>query len=199
MTLRSWIGPLLVLVCSLSGPVLAEPEDGRPLFDARQAMFNALYEYDLTGDPNYDYAQLLMPLNLEAVDMAEVLQEETDDERLVRVARILKDEVDTEIEALQAWQERFAAPTPDDDAEAVTRAIEGVRERMMARRDELQADDDWEGDAASTLVWYHETAIALTQVALQYSVDAQLRMLASDIRRDHTRQIAELRNWRTLR
>ncbi|GGX45263.1 DUF305 domain-containing protein [Saccharospirillum salsuginis] len=200
MTLRHWmpfvLGALLMLVGSLSAET---GDDAGPLFNARQAMFNALYDYELTGDPNYDYAQLLVPLNLEAVDMAETLKDESDDDRLLRVANMLKDDVDTEIEALQAWQERFSAPTPGDDADAVTVAFEGVRERMMERRDELQSNDDLEGSAAATLTWYHEAAIALTHVTLEHSVDAQLRLLASDIKRDHTRQIAELRNWRTLR
>lgn len=200
MTLRHWLPPILGTLLLLMGPAQAESGgDTDPLFDARQAMFNALYDYELTGDPNYDYAQIMIPLSLEAVDMAETLMDESDDDRLVRVAEMLKDDVDTELEALQAWRERFAAPTPGDNAEAVKLAFDGVRKSMMARRDELRPGNDLEGSAASTLIWYHETVISLTQATLDHSVDAQLRLLASDIKRDHTRQIAELVNWETMR
>ena len=200
MTLRYSLPSILGALLLLAGSLSAETgNDTDPLFNARQAMFNAMYDYELTGDPNYDYAQILVPLNIEAVDMAESIKDQSEDDRLLRIANMLEDDVETELEALQAWQEHFSAPTPGDNAEAVKVAFEGVRERMMERRDELQSNGDLDGSAASMLVWYHEAAIALTHVTLEYSVDAQLRLLASDIKRDHTRQIAELRSWRTLR
>ncbi len=202
MALRTAVFSGLLSALLIFSPLLRAETgggDSPPMFEPRESLVGALYDYDLTGDPNYDYARIMVPMNIRAIAMIDTLLDHSEDERLLRVAGLMKDEIAAELEALQEWQARFSEPTPGDNAEAVKVAIKGVRDRMMEHRDEMEASQETGTAFAAAMVWYHEVAISLTQVTLDYSVDAQLRMLASDIRRDHTRQIAELRNWESLR
>lgn len=191
----------VVMLCGLwlVGPADAESMSDSALTEVRQQLMQAAYQAELSGDPNYDFANLMVAHQGAGIDMAKALLDSSEDERLVRVAELIIDNHEREIEDLNTWLERYDEPSPEDDAEAVRQAYRAVLDGLAEDRDEFRVQGDADSVFANAMIWHHELAVALGQVMLNHSVDAQLRILAGDIVRDSTRDIAELRNWMRTR
>lgn len=190
------------LVLFMTGLAHAEDEasgQDSPIAEARQDMIETLYQYEFTGDPNYDYANLMIPLNRAAIEMSRQVLDRSDDDQLLRVVEPGLSARQEENESLQGWLDRYQEPNPGNDAEALTETFQNVRNQIRDGREVLEPTGDLESDFAQAMIWHHEVAIALSQTFMQNSTDAQLRLFANDVKRVQTRELAELGNWEQMR
>lgn len=180
-------------------PVSAESTSDASVLQAREELMTAVFEVELSGDPDFDFSRLMATHQNAGVQMAELILDKTEDERLGRVAELIVEKHRDGIEAFNTWLGRYDEADPDDDAELIRETYQTVLDEFAQDRDEFRVDGDAELVFANAMVWHHELTVSLGQVMLNHSVDAQLRILAGDVVREANRDIAELRNWMQTR
>jgi len=196
--MKAFIG--LLMSCALVlAPAMAEQSAEASVQEARTELMSAVFDVELSGDPDFDFSRLMVTHQNAGVQMAELILDQTDNERLGRVAELIVKKHRDEIEAFNTWLERYDEPNPDDDAQLIRETYQMVLEQFAQDRGEFQVDGDAEIVFANAMVWHHELVVSLGQVMLNHSVDAQLRILAGDVVREANRDIAELRNWMQTR
>ncbi|MCH8529515.1 MAG: DUF305 domain-containing protein [Saccharospirillum sp.] len=190
--MKIWQG-LVVVVLGLFGTAMAQSDSLREQGVALKA---SLYEYEATGDANHDFANLISEQYRNAARLSEMKVDQLQAATLQRVARSAIAKVENELVEIETWKGRNSRPNVGENAELVIASIETLSERMKTV-DARFVDADLEDDAyfAQLMLWHHEVAIAVGQLVVNQSVDAQARMLATDTVRRHTREIAQLRNW----
>ncbi|MFG1496065.1 DUF305 domain-containing protein [Saccharospirillum sp. HFRX-1] len=190
----------LLMGCVLiMAPVGAEESAEVSLQQARTELMSAVFEVTLSGDVDFDFSQLMVAHQSAGVQMAELMLDKTDNERLGRVAELIVKKHRDEIEAFDTWLGRYDEANPDDDAQLIRQTYQTVLDQFADDRGEFQVEGDAETVFAHAMVWHHELVVSLGQVILNHSVDAQLRILAGDVVREANRDIAELRNWMQTR
>lgn len=191
---------LLSLLLVLAGSVVAEQnasDEGSELARMRQQMIDEVYDYKLTGDADYDYAALTISLNESALKMSRWMLDHTEDDRLRSLAQETISAQKEALEGLRDWFDRYPQPKPaEEDVQAVVDVYEAVFDRMASTAEELDKATNPEIAYVDALIWHHEIVYALSQNLVQQSVDAQLRLIATDISRRSSRQVATLSNWR---
>lgn len=196
--MKAFIG--LLMSCALVlAPAMAEQSAEASVQEARAELMGVVFEVELTGDPDFDFSRLMVAHQNTGVQMAELILDKTDNERLGRVAELIVKKHRDDIDAFNTWLERYDEPDPDDDAPLIRQTYQTVLDEFAEDRGEFQVDGDAETVFANAMVWHHELVVSLGQVMLNHSVDAQLRILAGDVVREANRDIAELRNWMQTR
>lgn len=190
---RRWAVLSVVLV--LIGQAMADDGTEQSLQQGREDLMNAAFEIELSGDPDFDFTRVMVAHQNAAVALATQLLKQSDDERLVRVARLIVENHQAESEQLSTWLGRYDEANPGRDAEQIRAIYQTVLDGVADDREEFRVAGDADWVFANAMIWHNELSIALGQVMLNHSVDAQLRILAGDVVRNANRDIAELRNW----
>ncbi|MHA7880075.1 MAG: DUF305 domain-containing protein [Saccharospirillum sp.] len=184
---------LVFILVSLVAASLARAD---ALHDLGEAMKASFYTYSSSGDVNFDYAQLMREQHRLAAQLSELKLNDLNDATLRRVARSAIQMVGESGESLERWQGRNSQPNAGANAELVENSLASLKDHLRdieARFiDVAREDEDY---YVQLMLWHHELAIALGQMVASQSVDAQMRMLASENTRLHTREVAHLRSW----
>lgn len=190
---------VLVSLCLGLGPARAESGDDAALQAARDDLMTAVFEVELSGDADFDFSRLMVAHQTAGVQLGQLILDQTEDERLSRVANLIVEKHQDRIEQFNTWLGRYDEANPDDDAELIRQTYQTVLDEFAQDRDEFRVSGDVEWVFANAMTWHHELTVSLGQVMLNHSVDAQLRILAGDVVREANRDIAELRNWMQMR
>src|SRR5918995_3540329 len=93
-------------------PVEAQPAKGAPAaFErVREVMSNRFKEMRLAGDPDRDFAAMLIALHEDAIFLAKTQLEHGGDRHLRHTAQRVLDETQKEIDTLKQWQVRTREP-----------------------------------------------------------------------------------------
>jgi uncharacterized protein (DUF305 family) len=73
--------------------------------DAMETMMEGMAGMDMRGEPNADFALMMIPHHQSAIDMAEAYLEHGDDPELTKLANEIIAAQQAEIEFLQNWLE----------------------------------------------------------------------------------------------
>ncbi len=101
-----------ILAGSAPGAVLAQPAKGAPaaLERVREVMADRFRNLKLTGDPDRDFAELLIASDEQALFLAKAQLDYGGDRQLRDVAQKIQDEQQQKIDALKEWQVRNRQP-----------------------------------------------------------------------------------------
>ena len=83
----------------------APSESAQAYMDAMQTMMDAMVGMEMRGEPNADFALMMIPHHQSAIDMAEAYLEHGDDPELTKLANEIIAAQQQEIEFLQNWLE----------------------------------------------------------------------------------------------
>lgn len=194
---RQIIGLLSVWVL-LAGTGVAQDaaaEDGGRLFEIRDQMIEAFNQYELTGDPAYDYAELVSGLNAHAKEMYRWMLENGTSPRLTSLAEEHAPSLEATMEELRQWRRRTGGPDPGESDEIFLQGFETVRTDLRRSLENLEPSSDPNVVFARTLVWHHEAVNALSQAVLKYSNDAPLMLIAHDVSQVNSRNVVHYENW----
>lgn len=199
---RPSLRKLLALLLMPSAAIYAASvlaADSVTLDAEREQLMSAVFDVGLSGDPDVDYAHLMVAHQSAALPMIKTVLAQTDSPSFKHNAERLVQQIDDDIDVLNTWLARYDQADPGDDAEAIRQVYQTALDDYAAERGDfqVQGNDDWV--LAQALLWHQSLALTLDQLMLNHSVDAQLRILAGDGVRHANRDIAELRNWMQTR
>jgi len=84
----------------------APSESAQAYMDAMRTMTDAMERMEMRGEPNADFALMMIPHHQSAIDMAEAYLEHGDDPELTNLANAIVSAQQEEIDFLQNWLEQ---------------------------------------------------------------------------------------------
>jgi len=98
--------PLIAVTLAAALPVLAiaqNNEASQAFMDANDKMMQAMNDMPMSGNPDMDFAMMMIPHHQGAIDMAKVELEHGTDPKLRAMAQMIVDAQEKEIAELNDW------------------------------------------------------------------------------------------------
>ena len=168
-------------------------DEGNALSAANNRMMAAMMGSGVvySGDPDDDFAMLMIPHHQGAVDMAKVEAQYGADGQMKDLATRINAAQIPQIAQMQKWRMGHKA-APTADAETEQQAYIAVNNKMMAgmMADGMGHSGKPDVDFTKMMVPHHQGA-----VELQYGHDPEMRALAQIIITAQKPEIAEMNAW----
>lgn len=165
------------------------PASQNPVLDAvNQEMHFAMASVDLTGRFDEDFLAAMIPHHEGAVAMAKAVLTAGKDPKVQELANAVVQAQAREI----AWMKRKLA-TMSKDAPVSEQGKAGLQQAnaaMHAAMGAVALTGDMDLDFVQSMIPHHEGAVAMAELVLQHSKDAELVQLARDIQSAQRREIA---------
>ncbi len=179
-------------------PSPAAIEEGHAFTAVNNKMMNAMAGKGVTysGNPDGDFAMLMIPHHQGAVDMTAVELKYGSDAAIRALAGAIAAAQQPQIEQMSRWrQEHQLAATPG--AEAARRAFTAANDKLMKgmMSQGMAHSGNADLDFVQMMVPHHQGAIDMRQVELDFGQDPELRALAQDIITAQKGEIAQMTGW----
>jgi uncharacterized protein (DUF305 family) len=176
-----------------SAMTMANASDSTKGFETAMAGMMKGMMMTMTGKPDLDFVQGMMPHHQGAIDMAKVVLQFGKDPEIKKLAQAVVKAQEGEIDFMKDWLARAdqaAFPVVPDSAKANGLAMSEMMKNMAP---------DYSGDAdvdfVKGMIPHHQGAIDMAKVAQQYAKDPTLLQLAGDIVAAQEGEITLMKDW----
>lgn len=147
----------------------------------------------LTGKPDVDFVQGMIPHHQGAIDMAKVALQYGKDAEVKTLAENVIKAQEGEIAVMKAWLGKIDQTALVTDAKSTTDNEQAMATMMKNMAVPYTGDADV--DFLKSMIPHHQGAIDMAKVALQYAKDAEVLKLAQDIIAAQEAEIAFMTGW----
>ncbi len=147
----------------------------------------------MTGKPDLDFVQGMVPHHQGAIDMAKVVLQYGKDPEVKKLAEAVVKAQEGEIAFMKDWlakADQAALPVTPDSTKANEQAMAVMMKNMM-----VPYSGDADVDFLKGMVPHHQGAIDMAKVALQFAKDPRLLKLAGDIVTAQEGEITFMTDW----
>jgi uncharacterized protein (DUF305 family) len=147
----------------------------------------------MTGKPDLDFVQGMMPHHQGAIDMAKVVLQFGKDPEIKKLAEGVVKAQEGEITFMKDWlakADQAAFPVVPDSAKANDQAMSVMMKNMSATY-----SGDADVDFVKGMIPHHQGAIDMAKVAQQYAKDPSLLKLADDVVNAQEGEITFMKDW----
>ena len=147
----------------------------------------------MTGKPEFDFVQGMLPHHQGAIDMAKVVLQFGKDSEIKKLAENVVKAQEGEIAFMKDWLARAnqaTFPVVPDSAKANEQAMAVMMKNMSATN-----SGDADVDFVNGMIPHHQGAIDMAKVAQHYVKDPLLLNLAGDIVGAQEGEIAFMKDW----
>jgi uncharacterized protein (DUF305 family) len=171
----------------------ANASDSTKGYEAAMAAMMKGMMTPLTGKPDLDFVQGMMPHHQGAIDMAKVVLQYGKDPDVKTLAEGVVKAQEGEIAFMKEWlgkTDQATLPTAPDSTKANEQAM-----AVMMKNMKVPYTGDADVDFLKGMIPHHQGAIDMAKVALQYAKDPALLKLAQDIATAQEGEIAFMTGW----
>ena len=164
--------------------VETDSEFGRKMMDGMAAMDKAMMAVPMTGDPDRDFAGMMIPHHQGALEMARQYLQVGKDPALRRLAEGMVVAQDDEIKIMQRRLSLLPKATNELTAEAKEEFAKAMMESMAKMDKEMAAapmTGDPDQDFAAMMMPHHQGASDMAKPMLLHGKDPLLKRLAQEI------------------
>lgn len=144
------------------------------------------------NDADVAFATGMIPHHRQAVAMAEIVLEKSDDPEVIDLAQRIKAAQDPEIETMTGWLESWGAPVPDEPTGGMDHGTEGSTSDTDMGGDGMMSAEEMAALEAATppeleqlfmegMIRHHEGAIAMAETELAEGTFPDAKALAENI------------------
>ncbi len=176
-----------------SAMTMAKASDSTKAYETAMAAMMKGMMMTMTGKPDLDFVQGMMPHHQGAIDMAKVVLQFGKDPEIKKLAEGVIKAQEGEIAFMKDWlakADQTAFPVVPDSAKANEQAMSVMMKNMSATY-----SGDADVDFVKGMIPHHQGAIDMAKVAQQYVRDASLLKLASDVVNAQEGEITFMNDW----
>jgi uncharacterized protein (DUF305 family) len=147
----------------------------------------------MTGKPDLDFVQGMIPHHQGAIDMAKVVLQYGKDPEVKSLAEGVVKAQESEIAFMKEWlgkTDQAALPVAPESTKANEQANSAMMKNMM-----VPYTGDADVDFLKGMIPHHQGAIDMAKVALQFAKDPALLKLAQDIATAQESEITFMSGW----
>jgi len=145
----------------------------------------------LTGKPDLDFMQGMVPHHQGAIDMAKTVLQYGKDPDVKTLAEGVIKAQEGEVTLIKGWLGR----TDQNALVASPDSVKANEQAMAAMKTMASYTGDADTDFLKSMIPHHQGAIDMAKVALQYAKDAEVLSLAQDIITAQEGEIKVMADW----
>ena len=176
-----------------SAMTMANASDSTKAYETAMAAMMKGMMMPMTGKPDLDFVQGMMPHHQGAIDMAKVVLQYGKDPEIKKLAEGVVKAQEGEIAFMKDWlvkEGQAAFPVVPDSAKANEQAMSVMMKSMSATY-----SGDADVDFVNGMIPHHQGAIDMAKVAQQFAKDPSLLKLAGDILGAQEGEITFMKDW----
>ena len=159
------------------------------------SMMATMKDMKMTGDFDYDFANMMISHHQAAIEMAQVEVQKGTDAALKTMAQGMIAAQESEIAAFRDILKDYKVPaTNAKDAHAHGEMTETM-DKMMKQMGESKMTGNVDKDFAMMMIPHHEAAVTMSGDELSHGKNLALKKMAQKILEDQTKEIADLKTW----
>jgi uncharacterized protein (DUF305 family) len=171
----------------------ASTSDSAKAYEAAMAGMMKSMMTPMTGKPDLDFVQGMVPHHQGAIDMAKVVLQYGKDPEVKKLAEGIVKAQEGEIVFMKDWlgkTDSASLPAAPESTKANEQAMAVMMKNMM-----VPYTGDADVDFMKGMIPHHQGAIDMAKVAIQFAKDPALLKLAGDIVGAQESEIAVMTEW----
>jgi uncharacterized protein (DUF305 family) len=165
------------------------------MMQAMDESMMAMHKAKQTGNPDYDFASMMIPHHEGAIVMAEAIVKNGKSTELISFANQVIMAQKKEIKMFQDFL-KTASQKPSDKANEFKTALNNSMNPMMAGMSKVKLTDNIENDFVALMIPHHQSAVDMAKAYLPYSNNAHIQLMAEDIIKAQENEIKWLNTQR---
>lgn len=182
---------ILLMACNQK----QETKENNVMMNAMDDSMNKMHHQQLSGNPDYDFAAMMLPHHEGAIVMAEALLKSDRSAELKDFAKKVIEAQSSEIKMLKAYLDT-ASQQPSANAEKFKQEFGETMMPMMKGMQSAKLNNNIDHDFVVLMIPHHQSAVEMAKVYLRYANNALLKNLAMDIVKTQEKEIEELKSFK---
>lgn len=170
-----------------------QPHDSNKMMQIVHTMTTAMDKMALTGDPDEDFAMMMIMHHQGAIDMANEQLKSGDDATIKTIAQNVINAQTAEKVVLTEFMNAHAVEGPSN--EEFKMEIMSSMEKMNQAKDLRVITGDTDNDFAQLLITHHQSALEMADAELHHGKHPELVAMAQKMIEDQQMEIKELQEW----
>lgn len=162
-----------------------------------QKMHKNMTSMKMTGDPDYDFAQMMIEHHKGAIDMSKKELKQGKDQEVKSMAQKVIDDQTKEMKELQAFTKKnkpSKAMKGEETGSAEKDMMSKINDDQKEMQD-MQMKGDQDQDYVSMLIMHHKQAVDMSKDYLDNAKNDRLKQMAQKMIDENKDQIDKLENW----
>ncbi|RPI18279.1 MAG: DUF305 domain-containing protein [Ignavibacteriae bacterium] len=161
-------------------------------------MMRSLHAQKITGNPDYDFAMLMIPHHQGAVDISSTYLGTAKDPQIKSIAEQIIGKNKSEINELKSWSTVYKDTIETVEGDKYKGIINDNMTEMMKHMELIRSSDP-DVDFVVVMVPHHRDAIEMAKVEIDFGKDEKLKSMAKNMIKDLQEQIRVMEEWRAKR
>ncbi|MBB2146213.1 DUF305 domain-containing protein [Pedobacter sp. LMG 31464] len=150
------------------------------MMQAMDESMMAMHKAKQTGNPDYDFASMMIPHHEGAIVMAEAVVKNGKSPELISFANKIIEAQKKEIKMLQDFL-KTASQKPSNNADKFKTTLNNSMNPMMEGMSKVKLTDNIENDFVALMIPHHQSAVDMAKAYLPYSNNTHIQLMAEDI------------------
>lgn len=178
-----------LVMLSLMAGITMNAQQGMGLKAPMVETMTQLSNYQMTGDPDHDFASIMLIHNRGSLEMLDALSDSSASE-LPGLAKNIEQRVNVEIKELEKFSNETNGHSPNTEFVLDMKTFLGKAKEDIKRHSFLTGE--MSQDFANMMTADHEQAIGILNMELKYGKNAELKKLAQKMLDSNEKELSEL-------
>ncbi len=156
----------------------------------------AMNNAKMSGDFDYDFANLMIMHHQMAIDMSRVEIEKGSDQTIKNMANGIVAAQEIEIREMQQFIKNYKIPATNNQTSNSFKIATEMKS-MMDKMNAVTMINNVDKDYVAMMIPHHESAVAMAKMQLKFGTQNVMVDLSKNIIEDQTFEIDEFKNWET--
>jgi len=160
------------------------------MMQAMDESMMAMHKAKQTGNPDYDFASMMIPHHEGAIVMAKAIVKNGKSAELISFANKVIEAQKREIKTFQDFL-KTASQKPSTSADKFKAVLAVSMNPMMDGMSKVKLTNNIENDFVALMIPHHQSAVDMAKAYLPYSNNTHIKLMAEDIIKAQEKEI----NW----